>query len=259
MLIASKCPCCESGAIKKEPAVLMPFISYRVFGWEPVRVEGFKDLHSGLSYVGCNTYICQCCLTRFLDMRFHEWEMKRLYKDYMQPSYIADRLRFEPSFDPIPASEPRKYKDKVEEFIHNFIPLQSLNILDYGSSNLKNTPFVNNYNEIELYDLGYDSPKREYYDLINCMHVLEHDPYPLTTLQIIKQYMHERTLFYIEVPLEKEKNYWHEHINQFNIYSMQKMLKISGFRIIKTQTLDEKPSGSMIGILQLLCCKAERS
>lgn len=252
MKIATDCPCCGWEILNAEPAILMPFVAYRIFGWQPVTVEGLRDLNWGTSYPVCNTFICDYCNTRFLDMRFDEWEMTRLYKDYMGARYITDRKRFEPSFDPLPCIDPRAYKDKVEAFLEPELP-QKISILDYGSSDLKNTPYVNTQNEIELYNLGDESPKKLSYDLITCMHVLEHDPFPRNTLHVISEYMHYRSLLYIEVPLEEKRNYWHEHVNQFNLYGLEKMLKLAGFKILKYATLDEKPSGSMFGVLQLLC------
>ena len=34
--IAAQCVCCGSENLKSSPAVIMPFVAHRTFGWEPV-------------------------------------------------------------------------------------------------------------------------------------------------------------------------------------------------------------------------------
>ena len=48
--IATQCVCCGGTRLKSAPAVLMPFISHRAFGWEPVVIDeswGLKTIRSG--------------------------------------------------------------------------------------------------------------------------------------------------------------------------------------------------------------------
>ena len=50
MKIATRCVCCDGQALSATPAVLMPFLAYRIFGWEPVAVTpewGLRDLAPG--------------------------------------------------------------------------------------------------------------------------------------------------------------------------------------------------------------------
>ena len=52
-LIARRCICCHSQDLAKAPAVLMPFVAYRVFGHEPLEILpewGFRDLRPGMAY-----------------------------------------------------------------------------------------------------------------------------------------------------------------------------------------------------------------
>ena len=154
MEIAKECICCNGTLFTVTPSVLMPFISYRIFGWQPVKIEGFRDLAAGISYSTCNTLECQSCKTRFLDMRFSDEEMQNLYSEYMSTHYIMDRKKFEPNFNVQRATNPRRYREKVEFFIEPFLPSMPIKILDFGSSNLKNTPFIHSNNLIDLYDIG---------------------------------------------------------------------------------------------------------
>ena len=51
--IAEVCICCESPRLQKSPAVLMPFLGERIFGWRPVRITddwGMRTLETGMAY-----------------------------------------------------------------------------------------------------------------------------------------------------------------------------------------------------------------
>ena len=37
--IATCCVCCGSDVLKSEPAVLMPFVAHRTFGWYPIVID----------------------------------------------------------------------------------------------------------------------------------------------------------------------------------------------------------------------------
>lgn len=39
MKVAGECVCCDSQKLERNPAVLMPFVSHRVFGFAPVAVD----------------------------------------------------------------------------------------------------------------------------------------------------------------------------------------------------------------------------
>jgi hypothetical protein len=37
--IATQCVCCGSENLKSSPAVLMPFVAHRTFGWKPAVID----------------------------------------------------------------------------------------------------------------------------------------------------------------------------------------------------------------------------
>src|SRR5437016_2710182 len=83
--IASRCICCDGDQLAKSPAILMPFIAKRVFGWEPVEIMddwGLRDIKSGMAYPLCNSVQCASCGVLFLDIRFSDSEMATLYSGY---------------------------------------------------------------------------------------------------------------------------------------------------------------------------------
>lgn len=61
-------------------AILMPFISHRVFNWRPVIIDdswGLNTIPKGTLYSICNTLCCGDCGLIFLDLRFSDSEMTK--------------------------------------------------------------------------------------------------------------------------------------------------------------------------------------
>ena len=46
MNVINYCPNCKSKKIIKSPSVIMPFISYRLFGWMPLEINPKKKLRT---------------------------------------------------------------------------------------------------------------------------------------------------------------------------------------------------------------------
>ena len=95
MLITTCCPVCGSSKLSKTPAVVMPFISYRIFGWKPLVISdesGMRSLENGSSYQLCATTYCEECTLVFCDVRFDDGEMGRLYKDYREEEYVTQAI-----------------------------------------------------------------------------------------------------------------------------------------------------------------------
>ena len=278
--IASECVCCGSKDLLKNPAVLMPFLSDRIFDWSPVYVQRSWDLkrygiETGMTYTRCNSLLCSSCGHLFLDMRFNNEEMGRLYKNYRQGEYVDLRDKYEPGYRERNAvlNDGYKYLDKVEDFLRPFLNSTSPNILDWGGDTGNNTPFRSECELLHIYEIS-DKPlvekavrvttfeNKNKYDLIICSHVLEHVPYPNETLGKIREIMNEETLFYIELPYERvmrskkpmTKRHWHEHINFFSKESVKKMLTKCGFHVINLIELcvDED---NQTYVLQTICKK----
>lgn len=101
MLISNRCPICESAKLVKTPALVMPFISYRIFGWKPLEISdesGMRSLQNSTSYQLCATTYCEECTLIFCDVRFDDNEMGKLYKDYREQQYVIQRQMFEPDY-----------------------------------------------------------------------------------------------------------------------------------------------------------------
>lgn len=254
MEIATRCVCCNSERLMKSPAVLMPFVAERALGWVPHEIDpSLKTLKPGMAYTTCNSLYCLDCFHLFCDIRFSNDEMESLYNDYRGEEYTTLREKYEPGYkhrnDHL--KEGYNYLGKVEEFISPHLK-EKPKILDWGGGIGKNTPFKKTAKSIEIFDISQKlgTPKRNDYDLVVCANVLEHVPYPITTLRFITWYMAKDSLLYIELPKEtlvkeniylegiyRKKKHWHEHINFFNEKSIGHMLDTVGFKIVAFKDL----------------------
>ena len=260
----------------------MPFIAHRVFDWVPVEIDDswkLKTINNGIAYSICNSLQCSNCHHLFLDIRFNDIEMDCLYKGYREDAYVNLREKYEPGYL-------RKNKDlnkgynyikDIERFIKPYLST-SLKILDWGGDTGKNTPFRSSYDLMHIYDIsnvevlgnatmvGKEEISNTSYDLIICSNVLEHIPYPKTVLNDIKIAMNQKTILYIELPYEnlvrdakkksdlyKIKKHWHEHINFFNLNSIEQLLISSNYKIIEINTL--RISGETSDYIFQVCCK----
>lgn len=265
--IAEVCICCESPRLQKSPAVLMPFLGERIFGWRPVRITedwGMRTLETGMAYPLCNSVRCADCAHLFLDMRFSDDQMKRLYHRYQDADYAALRATYEPDYLERNArlTAGITYLDQVERFLAPFTPSQP-RILDWGGGRGRNTPFSYARALHHVYDIADDDPvagaqmvDRETalsggYDLMICSNVLEHLPYPMDTLEEIAQAAGPKTVVYFELPYENVqrqtgdapealalKRHWHEHINFFSRRSVEVVLQRAGFEVIAQELVN---------------------
>ena len=107
----------------------MPFVAYRAFGWEPVKVTeewGLRDIRPGYAYPLCNSVQCADCGAMFVDIRFDDAEVAALYADYRGEAYTELRERFEPGYKArnqiYLGGSP--YIPKIEGFLDRHIPAQ---------------------------------------------------------------------------------------------------------------------------------------
>jgi hypothetical protein len=242
--IASECVCCGSADLSKSPAVLMPFVASRVFGWEPVEITedwGLRDLKCGMAYSVCNTLKCNDCGLIFLDIRFDDSEMAALYKGYRDEEYTALRTRFEPDYqarndDHLSGYD---YIPHVEDFLRERIGLIE-SVLDWGGDTGLNTPFRREVAVHHVYDIS-DKPVissavrieaaeaiAQDYDLVVMSQVLEHVPFPRDIVAEVVRAMGAEAYLWVEIPFEAvlrqaadpefaylDKRHWHEHVNFF--------------------------------------------
>ena len=278
--VARHCVCCGSSALRSSPAIMMPFISDRVFGWKPTRIEaewGLKTIESGMAYALCNSLVCEECGMLFMDFRFSENEMARLYRNYRGEEYTQLRDFYEPGY----ASRNQElahqlsYLGSTDEFLDFFIKNKP-RILDWGGGTGINTPLKGIAKEIEIYDISEklngdgdgvankSRLKSKIYDLITCCNVLEHVAYPALVLKELKEYSNEATIFFIEVPHETlciecpdnsivyRKRHWHEHINFFSEASLRFLISKCGFELLALRTLATNEKGNQAYVFQLV-------
>ena len=278
--IAAQCVCCGSENLKSSPAVIMPFVAHRTFGWEPVFIDeswGLSTIKNGHSYSICKSLYCDVCGFLFLDIRFSESELSNLYPDYRGAEYNTLRESYEQGYtvrnDNLNAGI--GYIQDIENFLlpHLSFPIS---ILDWGGDTGKNTPFKNQNEALDIYDIsGKDvlegarivSKNEAYskkYKLIVCSNVLEHVPYPSDILFEITKAMDKETVLYIEVPLEDVvfnnksdlhllKKHWHEHINFYSEKSLYHLVKNVGLEIKELKIMHETAGGNSSNLFQIAC------
>ena len=236
MKYITKCRLCSSSNVLTHGSIIAPFLSHRMFDIEPVEitklVEPFRN--NSVHYVPCKTMGCQECGFLGINIIFDEEEMGKLYKGYMQNDYLTTRRLYEPHFD-LSAHRPDEIKS-AEDFIVETIGKIPTKCLDYGCSDMSHSPFMNQ-SEVHGFDIGQDETfiKSNVYDIVTCLHVLEHVPDVHNFLQKLKSIQSE--FLYIEVPNEKHiqeykdlvdqvnnKEHWHEHVNFFTSTSLHSLL-----------------------------------
>jgi hypothetical protein len=295
MQISLNCICCNSFRLRSSPAILMPFLSHRIFNWRPTLISKkwkLNTIKSGKAYSVCNSLLCMDCNLLFLDMRFDDQELDRLYYNYRDEKYANLRNKYEPGYKIINKIQnlPINYIKKVENFLSPFFT-SSINILDFGGDDGKNTPFKDTKNIIHIYDISKKpsvknlkkvnkSNMLKKYNLVILSQVIEHVSYPQLIINEIKKLLNKNSILYIELPLEKlmkkmwefkkkrvrggkkkellmclkNKTHWHEHINFYSKKSLVKLFNCCGLKIIKMNILPVEvyKSGEVI---QIACKK----
>jgi hypothetical protein len=284
---ARYCPCCLSADLARSPAVLMPFVADRALGWAPVRIDetwGLRTIASGHAYSICNSVECGACGMVFLDIRFTDAELGRLYDDYRGEAYTVLREHYEPCYrarnDSLKAGI--AYLDAVEDFLRPHVPLP-VRMLDWGGDTGQNSPFKAQASPFHIHDISRAPPipgaafvTRDQidpasYDLIVCSNVLEHIPHPIDLLEEIAGCMTDATVLYLEIPFEAfmarnqdnprrlaEKRHWHEHVNFFSRTSLAPLCANAGLSVADVKLQALPILGPDAYIFQLACRRAAR-
>lgn len=284
--IARQCVCCGGIKLHSSPAILMPFVAHRTFGWEPVVVDeswGLQTIRSGNAYSICRSLWCADCQLLFLDIRFTESELDSLYREYRGEAYTRLREVYEPGYAARNAGLQAGigHLEQIEQFLlpHLSTPLT---VLDWGGDTGRNTPFRFHAERVDVYDVsqqpvleGLHSVSREQalantYSLIVCSHVLEHVPYPADLLWELYPMMGPETICYLEVPHESlmraspveahlRKRHWHEHINFFSEDSLRHLACNVGLEIVAMRELPLPNGEGESTVFQLACRRSPNS
>ena len=278
--IARHCVCCGSTRLDSSPAILMPFVAHRVFDWAPIVIDdswGLRSIRHGQAYSICKTLECLDCGHLFLDIRFADDEMARLYEDYRGESYTRLREHYEPGYASRNArlNAGIRHVSAIEDFLRSHLSMPP-RILDWGGDTGKNTPFATHNRAFDIFDISNKDvipgarnvtlPETigRTYDLVVCSQVLEHIPYPSVLLTQIRQVMTPDTVLYVEVPFEEvvrlhptgarhHKRHWHEHVNFFTRRSISSLLEQSGFRVVDLQVLEIGSEAASVNVFQAAC------
>jgi SAM-dependent methyltransferase len=282
--VATQCVCCGSRSLQAAPAILMPFIAHRCFGWAPAMIDeswGLNTVKNGMAYSVCKSLQCSLCNLLFLDIRFSNDELFNLYYGYRNAEYTSLRESYEPGYtlrnDAFGIAI--DYFGLLEQFLDPLLPNRQLAILDWGGDSGKNTPLRQRAMRHDVYDISrtatvpgitaisYEQAVAGNYDLIVCSNVLEHVPYPSDVLLDIRQAMRPDSLLYVEVPYEdilrmhgqesiEYKKHWHEHVNFFSPESITRLLKNMGLSIT-AMSLDKSITAGLKSsyIMQFACKK----
>ena len=178
-------------------------------------------------------------------------QLSDYYAFYLKDEYKQARTSFQPGFAQLgqvmgSPQEAEMRRIQHEEFITPY--LESLNdlaanqpirILDYGGGEGKiipSSPWVKG----DVLDV--DSSEHPIlndggtYDLVQCLHVLEHVGNPHETYDRLLSYCRKDGLIYVEVPVEHpgldkinagKLPICHEHINKFSLRSIQQLVHSS--------------------------------
>jgi len=280
-LIARNCICCGGTHLQRSPAVLMPFVAWRVFGHEPVEITadwGLRDLRQGMAYTLCNSLQCQDCGVLFLDYRFTDAQMAALYHDYRGEAYNAERIRFEPGYASVVAHYEARasYVTEVERWLAPHLPDKPA-ILDWGGDSGINSPFRDRNRLLHIHDISgvelvagaqrvkLEDLESQHYDLVVCSQVLEHVARPGEFVSQMLAAMGPQTLLYLEVPhealvrehpgsleLAPLKRHWHEHVNFYNETALRCLLERLGLSLVDTLHLPVElgwTRGQILGVL----------
>ena len=234
MKFINYCRSCGSNRCITTPSILAPFIVNRIFEMEPMSTTSLYGVPNQVNYFPCKTLTCEDCEFVGVNIIFDDDEMSKLYVNYRDEEYTKMRLKYEPNYKCHVFNERHSYVNEVSQpFIEeNVSNIETL--IDFGGYDGLNTPLIGR--ERYVYDICNVDSKVPITDtmfncdLITCMHVLEHVPYPN---KIIEEVMGKAKYYYFEVPKEDilKKEFWHEHINCFSLKSLIHLLS-KYFRVI---------------------------
>jgi len=190
----------------------MPFVAARVFDWYPVVIDeswGLKTIQNGHAYSICTSLLCKDCGLLFLDMRFSDAELGKLYSDYRGKEYSELREQFEPGYISRNnfLNEGVPFLKQVEAWIRPHLQF-SIVLLDWGGDTGTNMPFKNENCLFHIYDISHKpvmegaiavdaaTVAQTQYQLIICSQVLEHILYPAQVIESRISYVSRYTFIY---------------------------------------------------------------
>jgi hypothetical protein len=183
-------------------------------------------------------------------------QLRDYYAFYLQNEYKRARTEYQPGFEQLgevmgSVAEAELRRKQHEEFrapfllsCHRHALDGQLHLLDYGGGEGLIIPQLPGVKGDVLEVNSSETPtfaKGELYDVVQCLHVLEHVGHPYNTYQQLMAYCRGGGLIYIEVPIEYpglasvragKLPICHEHINKFCLKSIQAMITASAVDVV---------------------------
>lgn len=285
----NECLICKSNHLKASKAAISPFIM------EYVLENSQLNTSEQILFMKCKE-----CNFMFYNSRFDDNEMKNLYSNYRDENYQKIRQKYELSYtrkfnlalgqDP---TEIRNRKRNLSNLLKKYVDIRKIKtVLDFGGGSGQFIPteffecnkFVyevsNNTQAVNGTSIIHDlnKIKNSSFDFIMCAHVLEHLPNPVKELSLLKEFSHEKTVFYLEVPEDHPAITWkkiikrilpktvkktigistednvllHEHINHFTTTSMKALLKTASLTVMCIQRKKINCGYSKVSIISVL-------
>lgn len=192
--------------------------------------------------------LCEHCefLAPWYEIGFDQ--LSDYYAFYMQDEYKQARTAYESNFQALgqvmgSPKEAALRRQQHEQFmaphlmeLHQAADEADLRLLDYGGGEgwiIPSFPWIKG-EVLEVVSAEQPVVEGGLYDVVQCLHVLEHIGHPHKTCQLLASYCRKGGLLYIEVPVEypgKEKveagqlPMCHEHLNKFCLKSVTEMLR----------------------------------
>lgn len=186
-------------------------------------------------------------------------QLSDYYAFYLQNEYKESREAFQPGFRELgkvmgSIAEADLRRQQHEEFILPFLQDlreyaqdKSLKLLDYGGGEgliIPRLPWIDgDVLEVESAEQP-QGPELASYDVVQCLHVLEHVGSPYDTFQRLLAFCRVGGLLYIEVPIEHpgsldlsdpKQIICHEHINKLSLNSIKGLVEASAVEVIYLQ------------------------
>jgi hypothetical protein len=161
---------------------------------------------------------CQACTFRFFDSRLTDSEVSKLYAGYRGNAYFKARHAHEPWYSRSVNDGIGSDLDEIatrKENLTNFLGARARSIstvLDYGGDRGQFIP-EHLGEERYVFEIS-DAPTAPHvarlqsvadrqFDFVMLAHVLEHCSQPAEMLDVLRPLLHEHSLLYLEVPLER--------------------------------------------------------
>ena len=258
-------------------------------------------------------YHCEHCGFAFYDLRFSNDQIAKLYEGYRGEAYQKIRQQSDVWYTKeinrlldVDNSATEARKDTLINLIERHCDTtEPFTMLDFGGDRGQSFPYIKGARNF-VYDISnkplvegaiglksIDEAKNIDFSLIMCNHVLEHVNEPIATAKSIVDIMGDKTLLYIELPMDSPfyaskfdnlkfltNKYFtwgnilkhfvitkfdncfapmSEHINYFTLKSMSKLVDSLGLKVIESGEKTINCGWNNTKAIYCLCAKPQRS